>query len=309
MYFINGYPRARIRLEEKNEEEMMNLAPRPRANGAAKEGVPGASGTGDRSAYGKEPEGPRHRKRDPTVAILARLSTVSSPAYFDHTICSPTQSDVLAALSRITKVIAFSLDHVSSSLQLPTLPEQYTNLLPTQPQSPDPSASPSSSPPSSERQLQPDSDSLQANGPSTTPQCPIPNPLSSHVARWIFALLLIVDEHLPGNDLSTLRELARLVMRIAAWRWIHGVNTGEVEEGHVIGEKRKSGKGAHAQTGSSSKQWLFDGSCASGPGALDQDEDETSVDSVLSRCWLIVYAVAHGWGQKDLLDDLKEMFA
>jgi hypothetical protein len=28
----------------------------------------------------------------------------------------------------------------------------------------------------------------------------------------------------------------------------------------------------------------------------------------LSRCWICVYAVAEGWGQRDLLDDLERLF-
>jgi len=113
---------------------------------------------------------------------------------------------------------------------------------------------------------------------------------------------LIVDEYLPGDDLSTLRELARVVMRIAAWRWIHGVNTGEVEDAHVLGQERKAVRD-QTPVDSSSKQWLFDGS------SQEPHEDESSVDAVLSRCWLIVYAIAHGWGQKDLLEDLRGIFA
>ena len=81
MYYINGYPRARIK-RALNEEELLNLAvPAVPSNDAAPE-------TSDaKSLYGPEPEGPRHRPREPTVAVLSRLTSVSSeilPALISH---------------------------------------------------------------------------------------------------------------------------------------------------------------------------------------------------------------------------------
>lgn len=46
--------------------------------------------------------------------------------------------------------------------------------------------------------------------------------------------------------------------------------------------------------------------CGSVPG--EKDIEENGIDETLARCWLIVHSVAAGWGQRDLLEDLEDMF-
>ena len=36
--------------------------------------------------------------------------------------------------------------------------------------------------------------------------------------------------------------------------------------------------------------------------------DEARVDETLARCWMVVYAIAAGWGQRDLVDELHTLF-
>ncbi|ORX36393.1 glycoside hydrolase superfamily [Kockovaella imperatae] len=293
MGFINGYPRARKKREQPpDEEEMFNLP--VRSNSA------GLSATSE-----LEPETSRHRKRDPTVSILSRFSN----------------SQMIAALRRIAAVIQFKLDNVTPTLQLPVIPEQYTTLLPTQPASSDSDSdsdtdsdsssdldtSPSTSPPAVKQ-------AAVSNGhyPTTTPRpSAVANPLPSHLSKWIFALLLVIDNQISGEETYQLRELARILIKVAAWRWIEGVTTGEVKDGHVFGQGRKDRLQAMPLHGvsSSSKQRLFDTLANDDPSADESDgSDETSVDGVLTRCWILVYAIAAGWSQRDLLDDLRGTF-
>jgi hypothetical protein len=67
-------------------------------------------------------------------------------------------------------------------------------------------------------------------------------------------------------------------MRVGAWRWVQAVTNGEVSEGDgwVLG-RLKGGK-------------------------------ESGVDEVLGRCWVVIYSIAEGWGQRDLIDDLERLF-
>ena len=177
------------------------------------------------------------------------------------------------------------------------------------------------------------------SNPTTTkgksPARDTPNPLSTHLTKWIFGLTLIVDLELSSSEISTLRELARVVMRVAGWRWVEGVMTGEVKEGHVLGQRRKDGLGWIAKHDPSSSAVEISekqsaglngangvgdpsrSTCAAGEaGGIDGDttgvqtidEEDAAVDPTLARCWMIVYAVAAGWGQTDLIEDIVKMF-
>ncbi|WVQ78686.1 hypothetical protein IAT38_000773 [Cryptococcus sp. DSM 104549] len=128
-----------------------------------------------------------------------------------------------------------------------------------------------------------------ASDPSTsTPAIRPPNPLPPHYSPWILSLLLLIDQHLDGNQISTLRELARSAMKVAGWRWVRGVVSRDVTEDWVLG-----GKGWDKLVRDKEEQ-------EGGP--------EEAVDETLARCWVIVHAVAAGWGQRDLLDDLENLF-
>jgi len=41
---------------------------------------------------------------------------------------------------------------------------------------------------------------------------------------------------------------------------------------------------------------------------IEVAQSETGVDETLARCWMIVWAVAAGWGQWDLVDELSTLF-
>ena len=84
-------------------------------------------------------------------------------------------------------------------------------------------------------------------------------------------------------------------MKVGAWRWLRAVQEGEITEGDIwtFGERWKSARNART-----------DGSVT---GDLVQD-DETGVDEMLARCWIVVHAVAAGWGQRDLVEELHTLF-
>ncbi|KAG8845703.1 hypothetical protein FRB96_002297 [Tulasnella sp. 330] len=87
------------------------------------------------------------------------------------------------------------------------------------------------------------------------------NPLAlcDNDAKWIFCLLARLDEALAGEQISTLRELARACLSLLL----------------------ESLKGANAETIQKSV------------------ERQTGRDS----CWMVIAAVAKGWGQRDLWED------
>lgn len=127
--------------------------------------------------------------------------------------------------------------------------------------------------------------------------------------HWIYACLLLIDSQLDGNQISTLRELARVAMRVGAWRWIKGVTDGEVVEGDPAGDGDGKGEGGwyfgRRWKGKSDSTSTGKGT---GNGTGAEVKVETGVDETLARCWIVVYAVAGGWAQRDLLDDLENMF-
>lgn len=168
-------------------------------------------------------------------------------------------------MTRILSHLAFFLDESIDNLT----PTVY---LPTQPSEP---STPSTSSPS--------------------PDSPPPNPFSARYARWIFALLCVLDPQLSGREVSTLRDLARAAMKVGAWRWIRAVTDGEITEDSpwVFGHRWKVDRDARPS--------------GSGVGELDGDE-EMGVDETLGRCWMVVHAVAVGWGQRDLVDELHKLF-
>ncbi|WVW79777.1 hypothetical protein I302_101747 [Kwoniella bestiolae CBS 10118] len=116
------------------------------------------------------------------------------------------------------------------------------------------------------------------------------NHLSSNYFSWIFSLLLITDQHLSSDEISTLRDLARASMKVAGHRYILGVVGKQIGEGWKLGDELKA---KHVEDGDQ---------------GLSSGKEDNSVDQILARCWLIVHAVASGWGQKDLLYELDNLF-
>ena len=130
-----------------------------------------------------------------------------------------------------------------------------------------------------------------------------PNPFPTRYARWVFALLVVLDTQLSGSEVSALRDLARAVMRVAGWRWITAVTGGEVTE-------RSGGDGEGGESGwSLGERWKVARDALPTGSRIDADPlDEARVDETLARCWMVVYAIAAGWGQRDLVDELHTLF-
>lgn len=109
------------------------------------------------------------------------------------------------------------------------------------------------------------------------------NPFPEIYMRWLFACLLLLDDQLDGRSMSSLRELARTAMKVAAWRWIRAVTDKEVS----------------AEPGA---EWKY------GQTPSSEAQGEAGLEATLGRCWIVVHAVVAGWAQRDLLDDLECMF-
>jgi hypothetical protein len=71
-------------------------------------------------------------------------------------------------------------------------------------------------------------------------------------------------------------------MKVAAWRWIQAVTDREVDA-------------------SEKASWEY-------RGEEERDKGENGLEETLGRCWVVVHAVVAGWGQRDLLEDLDNMF-
>ncbi len=84
-------------------------------------------------------------------------------------------------------------------------------------------------------------------------------------------------------------------MKVGAWRWIRAVTEGEIsaEDGWTLGGRWKAARDPRP--------------FGSGVEELEGDV-ETGVDETLARCWMVVHAVAVGWGQRDLVDELTTLF-
>lgn len=99
--------------------------------------------------------------------------------------------------------------------------------------------------------------------------------LSQNHARWMFALLSRVDEHLTSDELSTLRNLARACIAfIKDLNKNNGTSTTSDSDGNL--------------GGSSGVRWVGDPS--------DAPLDERA-------CWMIITIVTDFWHQKDLWMD------
>ncbi|KAH7931194.1 hypothetical protein BV22DRAFT_1042555 [Leucogyrophana mollusca] len=107
----------------------------------------------------------------------------------------------------------------------------------------------------------------------TVPSCFI----QENHARWIFALLAKVDDHLFADDMSLLRNLARACLG-------------------VLKELIQKDSTPASQAGA-------------GPSATGQN-NITKVSSMkASSCWVIFTAIASGWGQRDLWMDAESVLA
>jgi hypothetical protein len=102
-------------------------------------------------------------------------------------------------------------------------------------------------------------------------------------------------------------------MRAGGWRWIVAVTEGEVAPTDSTADGQENG----ISDGSGNGGWVLGQRWKDArdvpPGSSDMPAggagyDETGVDETLARCWLVVHSVAAGWGQRDLLDDLENMF-
>ncbi|BEI80224.1 hypothetical protein CcaverHIS002_0107530 [Cutaneotrichosporon cavernicola] len=143
-------------------------------------------------------------------------------------------------------------------------------------------------------------------------------------ARWAFALLAILDRQLGGDDTAVLRDFARTLASVAAWRWGEAAKRGELEpvpvkvgfygqggeEGApVLGELNGPGRVGYAV----GARWKAVRDARARSEATPRPETTEAghmdgLDECLARCWMCAHAVAAGWAQWDLLDDFEDAF-
>jgi Survival motor neuron (SMN) interacting protein 1 (SIP1) len=108
--------------------------------------------------------------------------------------------------------------------------------------------------------------------------------------RWMFALLGMLESQLVGNDISTLRVLARAAIRLVQVITKDDVNP--VQE-------------ADGPPGVSDVEGVVNG----------RDDEEASpaaaakagrAQSTIAGCWMVVAAIVGIWGQRDIWDEARE---
>ena len=96
-------------------------------------------------------------------------------------------------------------------------------------------------------------------------------------ARWIFALLARLDEHLTGDEISVLRHLARQLLRVVKAEKL-AAEASEVRSGAVL----------RAAAG------------------VDECVVRQQASMGATGCWMVVAAVSDVWRQKDLWADAED---
>lgn len=99
-------------------------------------------------------------------------------------------------------------------------------------------------------------------------------------------------------------------MRVGGWRWIRGVQCGEIDKTWFMGKRWTSPTSTRMGVEEDEVELGDEGKEEerSRDEREEREERETSVDETLGRCWMIVHAIAAGWGQHDLVMDLENLF-
>lgn len=147
-------------------------------------------------------------------------------------------------------------------------------------------------------------------------------PLSAPWARWIFALLCVLDSRLDSGQQSQLRDLVRTLAGTVMARWECAVADDELQpidykEG-FYGVQTVASNGprpGEENGGVKEPQWVL-GACwknardeAPRSESPKRPPDEEGVDAVLARAWILISAVIAGWGQWDLVDEVNAQIA
>ncbi|EIW69121.1 hypothetical protein TREMEDRAFT_62847 [Tremella mesenterica DSM 1558] len=168
-------------------------------------------GTEESQTISQEEEGEDkpYEPPEPLLSVLKGLHTnniLRLLTYFTHFLLDPLSSPILSIPSYLPT-------------QPPSPPTQPQTILPEQPHT--------TLPDNTSTSHTPNSTHYPAKKTGTLSK-PRREPFPDLYARWIFTLLLILDNQLSGEEISILRELARAAMKVAGWRWIVAVNTGEI---------------------------------------------------------------------------------
>lgn len=110
-------------------------------------------------------------------------------------------------------------------------------------------------------------ESANANLPAVIP----PRPITGIHHRWMFSLMGVLDDQLTGQDISTLRTLARASIQVAKY----------TSQGPATSTNEEVGEGK------------------------DDDVDGREKDYQTSGLWMVVAAVVGIWGQMDIWDEAK----
>lgn len=134
-------------------------------------------------------------------------------------------------------------------------------------------------------------------------------------ARWIFALLCVLDSRLDSSQQSQLRDLVRTLASVIMVRWEEALGEDHLQpvaykEGFYgvqtvacNGPGEEEDKGVEPQWALGAR-WKNERDAAPRSESPKRPPDDESVDAVLARTWILISAVVSGWGQWDLIDEV-----
>jgi hypothetical protein len=113
--------------------------------------------------------------------------------------------------------------------------------------------------------------------------------------RWMFALLGVLDSELVGNDVSTLRVLARAAIRLIQLLAKDDVNAAPPSE-DILG-----GGGGGDTVDPEGVAVVRDAS-----PTFTANVNDGGAQSTMAGCWMVVAAIVGVWGQRDIWDEAQE---
>lgn len=135
------------------------------------------------------------------------------------------------------------------------------------------------------------------------------NPLPASHARWAFAILALIDDHLTSDEMSILRDFARAAAAAAQWRWMTAVADEEATPVPITEGFYGDGELVPGDRWALGARWKSerDSRPRSEPSA--RPNPDGGVDEDLANAWMCAHAVIAGWAQWDLLDDFERDFS
>lgn len=125
----------------------------------------------------------------------------------------------------------------------------------------------------------------------------------------------MLDSRLDSGQQSQLRDLVRTLASVIMVRWEQALGKDELDpiaykEGFYGVQTVASNGPGEEENKEGTPQWALGARWKNDRDAAPRSEspkrppDDESVDAVLARTWILIFAVVSGWGQWDLIDEV-----